>query len=155
MPMCMMCVGHVLVLVLYGLVAMDMRVDARDGWFMRVRMVAVIVGVGVLVHDRVMTVPVDVSLGDMQQESNGHRNGGEERARRERLPQHDRGPCGEKGSHAEHGGRTRSPDASLRQDVQAKTRAVTGGSAHQQAGAAPEPVRDLAQFTEGERQRDG
>ena len=126
-------VRHVDVVMLDRFVLVLVRVFTPHGWIVDVGVVRVVVTVGVLVPYRAMAMRMRMPFGQMEAETEKHREesdagrpsakwlaqgngdgGGDERCGREER-------CG--------AGR---PDAALREEIQAQAQTVTGGSAREQ-----------------------
>lgn len=109
-------VGRVLVLVIQGLVAMDVRVLSLERWVVRVRVVRVVVAVRVLVLGRLVRVSMSVVLGDVEIHTQREQPGGGE-GERPRTPVAER-PCDRRADErreCEHRARSSRADAALRE----------------------------------------
>ena len=142
MPVPVVQVWTVLVIVLDGVVAMQVRVLSRDGLLVHVIVMTVVVAMRVLVLDRLVQVAMSVALGQMQVDAGTEqsRRQARQRVRRLRADQPGQRRAHERREREDRSG-AGGPDPALRQQVQPEAEPVPGGAAREQGDGGSWPGR--------------
>ena len=139
MPMRVVLVRHMRMRVMQRLMSMDMAVRACRHRCVAMRVVAVVVNVGMFVFQRLVHMPVPMTLGQVQHDPGHHqRNPGQHPDAAAALPQ---GKCKcspDEGCERENRPRARGAKGALRKQIEAQAQPVAGCADQEQRRSRPE-----------------